>query len=105
MGTKESFELSTPGRIPFDLYEYLQRNDKLRSYGLNAVSELYLKDKKEDVPHWVIRPFFYDGPLKRKRINEYCYKDTKLPVDIILKRQLIPANIEMSRVVGVPYRW
>lgn len=104
-GTRTSELLSLPGRITFDLYDFLQRTEKLRSYGLNAVAEHFLKDKKEDVPYFMIHRLYHGTDDDRARINRYCYKDARLPVDIILRRRIIINNVQMVRVTGVPYKW
>lgn len=53
-GTKKSFLLPLVGRINYDLYVHYQRNAKLPFYSLNYVSEKYLNDRKEDVPHFML---------------------------------------------------
>lgn len=46
-GARESKTISIDGRIPFDMIQVLQRDQKLRSYSLNAVSAHFLGEQKE----------------------------------------------------------
>jgi DNA polymerase delta subunit 1 len=105
MGHREDYLLNVPGRSCFDLMEYMQRNEKLPSYSLNAVAAKFLGDKKEDVPFWHIRPLYMSGPKGRMTVNKYCLKDCKLPWDIIDKKLIFVNCFEMARVVGVPFKW
>jgi len=104
-GTKESYSLLLPGRVVFDVYKWLNKKEKLKSYGLNAVAKQYLGDEKEDVPHFMIYSLYKSDAAGRARITKYCYKDAKLPLDIIEKQLIFINNVEMARVVGVPISW
>jgi DNA polymerase delta subunit 1 len=53
-GSREDKALSMDGRIPFDVLQVLQRDQKLRSYTLNSVSAHFLGEQKEDVHHSII---------------------------------------------------
>lgn len=104
-GTKKSFLMHMPGRITVDLYQWMNREKKLRSYSLNAVSEEFLGDKKEDVHYSMIYPLYKGTDADRARIYKYCFKDTKLPLDILKKLLIFTNSVEMCRTVGVPMRW
>lgn len=104
-GTKKSFLMHMPGRITLDLYQWMNREKKLRSYSLNAVSEEFLGDKKEDVHYSMIYPLYKGTDADRARIYKYCFKDTKLPLDILKKLLIFTNSVEMCRTVGVPMRW
>lgn len=104
-GTKKSSLLSMPGRITFDLFNFFQRTEKLRNYGLNAVASKFLGDQKEDVPYYMIDRLYRGTASDRARVNRYCYKDARLPVDMILRRRIIVNNMQMARVTGVPFRF
>jgi DNA polymerase delta subunit 1 len=41
-GKRESFESNIPGRVTLDAFQIIQREYKLRSYSLNAVSAEFL---------------------------------------------------------------
>ena len=50
-GTRDSKEITIEGRVQFDLLQAVQRDHKLSSYSLNAVSAHFLGEQKEDVHH------------------------------------------------------
>lgn len=104
-GTQKSFLMHMPGRITFDLYQWMKREKKLRSYSLNAVSEEFIGDKKEDVHYTMIYPLFMGTDADRARIYKYCFKDTALPLRILKKLLIFVNSVEMCRTVGVPMRW
>jgi DNA polymerase elongation subunit (family B) len=104
-GTKESYSLQLPGRVMFDLFKWLSKKEKLKSYSLNAVAKEYLGDQKEDVPHYMIYTLYKESAEGRARITKYCYKDAYLPLAIIKKQLIFINNVEMVRVVGVPLKW
>lgn len=52
-GTRESKEFVLEGRVLLDLFQSIQRDHKLSSYSLNAVSAHFLGEQKEDVHHSV----------------------------------------------------
>lgn len=104
-GTKKSFSMKMPGRSTFDLLQWMQREKKLRSYTLNAVSELFLGDNKEEVHHSMLYPLFHGTWIDRMTINKYCLKDAKLPLRITMKELIITNSVEMCRTVGVPFCW
>ena len=54
MGKKEHHVINIEGRVQLDLLLILQRDYKLRSYTLNAVSYHFLQEQKEDVHHSII---------------------------------------------------
>lgn len=104
-GTKESYLTVMPGRTNFDMYQWFQKEQKLRAYGLNAVSEHVLGDRKEDVPHYLIRPLYMQDGLGRARVAQYCLKDARLPMQLMQKQLALVNYVEMVRVVGVPLCW
>lgn len=53
-GTRDSKEITIEGRVQFDLMQAVQRDHKLSSYSLNAVSAHFLGEQKEDVHHSAI---------------------------------------------------
>jgi DNA polymerase delta subunit 1 len=104
-GTKINYIMSMPGRISFDLYVWMQREKKFPKYSLNFVAEKILGDKKEDVPYYLINSLYRENSTTRARVNKYCVKDTKLPMNIIEKLLIYVNNVEMCRCVGVPFKW
>lgn len=101
-GTREACEAAIEGRIAIDMMRYIQREFKLRSYGLNAVSEKYLGDKKMDI-HFTQIPILQDGTsADRQKLAIYCYKDALLPLQLWDHLMVGFGYCEMSRVTGVP---
>lgn len=102
-GTKEGAIIKWPGRIQFDLLEYFQKNLKLHSYGLNAVSEKFLGERKAEMPIHLIYPYHHGTPAQRRKLYKYCVRDAWLPAAIIKKNFYIISLCEMCRAVGVPF--
>ncbi len=75
-GTREYKEISIDGRIQFDLLVALQRDHKLSSYSLNAVSAHFLGEQKEDVHHSIISDLQNGNEETRRRLAVYCLKVT-----------------------------
>lgn len=101
-GTMEAYEAVIEGRIAIDMMRYIQREYKLRSYGLNAVSEHYLGDKKMDI-HFTQIPILQNGTsADRCKLAKYCYKDALLPLKLWDHLMVGFGYCEMCRVTGVP---
>ena len=60
--------------------QVLQRDYKLRSYTLNAVSAHFLGEQKEDVHHSIITDLQNGSAQTRRRLAVYCMKDAYLPL-------------------------
>ena len=73
-GTREYKEITIDGRIQFDLLVALQRDHKLSSYSLNAVSAHFLGEQKEDVHHSIISDLQAGNEETRRRLAVYCLK-------------------------------
>lgn len=73
-GQRDSKETSIDGRLQLDLLQYMQREKKLRSYTLNAVSAEFLGEQKEDVQHSVITELQNGTAESRRRLAVYCLK-------------------------------
>eukprot|EP00127_Corallochytrium_limacisporum_P004473 Clim_evm27s164 gene=Clim_evmTU27s164 len=102
-GTRNLNDIKTPGRCQFDVIQVLQRDYKLRSYSLNAVSAEFLGEQKEDVPHSIIADLQDGNDNTRRRLAVYCLKDSYLPLRLLDKLMCVINYIEMSRVTGVPF--
>lgn len=63
----------------------MQREHKLRSYSLNAVSAEFLGEQKEDVHYSIIGDLQKGTPETRKRLAVYCLKDALLPLRLMNK--------------------
>ncbi|WIA42723.1 hypothetical protein OEZ86_008668 [Tetradesmus obliquus] len=101
-GTHEYKDLTIEGRVQFDVYMALQRDHKLSSYTLNAVSAHFLGEQKEDVHHSAISDLQNGNAETRRRLAVYCLKDAYLPQRLLDKLMYMYNHIEMARVTGVP---
>ncbi|KAK3273983.1 DNA polymerase delta catalytic subunit [Cymbomonas tetramitiformis] len=101
-GTRESKAYTIIGRVPLDLMQAIQRDHKLSSYSLNAVSAHFLGDRKEDVHHSAITKLQEGDEHTRRRLAVYCLKDAYLPQRLLDKLLIVYNYIEMARVTGVP---
>jgi len=103
MGSREFKSINIEGRIQFDVFTALVRDQKLRSYTLNAVSFHFLGEQKEDVHHSIITDLQNENSLTRRRLAVYCLKDALLPLRLLDKLMFIINYMEMARVTGVPF--
>ncbi|GKT13698.1 DNA polymerase delta catalytic subunit, partial [Aduncisulcus paluster] len=101
MGTIHSFKTEIPGRVEIDMLSWFRRTFKLRSYTLNAVSQEFLGEQKEDLHYSLILPLFKQTSADRQRIAVYCVKDSELPFRLMMKLMTLVQQVEMSRVTGV----
>lgn len=76
-GTRESKLIAIEGRCQFDVLQILQRDYKLRSYTLNAVSAHFLGEQKEDVHYSIIGDLQNGNSQTRRRLAVYCLKVRK----------------------------
>jgi len=104
-GLRIDFETHMSGRLQYDELQIVRNNYKLRSYTLNNVSKQFLKDQKEDVHHSEITGLWQSSVEGRRRLAEYCWKDAALPHALNDAKLLLVADIEMSRVTGVPLQY
>ena len=70
-GTRDSKEITIEGRVQFDLMQAIQRDHKLSSYSLNAVSARFLEEQKEDVHHSAISTLQNGNDESRRRLAVY----------------------------------
>lgn len=104
-GTRESKQVNLDGRIVFDILQVMQRDYKLRSYSLNAVSAHFLGEQKEDVQHSIITNLFHGNDETRRRLAVYCLKDAYLPQRLMDRLMLLINYTEMARVTGIPFNY
>lgn len=104
-GTKESKHTNIDGRLQLDLLQFIQREYKLRSYTLNAVSAHFLGEQKEDVHHSIITSLQNGDSETRRRLAVYCLKDAYLPLRLMEKLMALVNYTEMARVTGVPFSY
>uniref|UniRef100_A0A061RE64 DNA polymerase n=1 Tax=Tetraselmis sp. GSL018 TaxID=582737 RepID=A0A061RE64_9CHLO len=104
-GTHEYKEITIEGRVQFDLLLAIQRDYKLSSYSLNAVSAHFLNEQKEDVHHSCISDLQAGNDETRRRLAVYCLKDALLPLRLFNKLMYMYNYVEMARVTGVPFSY
>ncbi|CCK68230.1 DNA-directed DNA polymerase delta POL3 KNAG_0A05660 [Huiozyma naganishii CBS 8797] len=104
-GTRSSKNVNIDGRLQLDLLQFVQREYKLRSYTLNAVSAHFLGEQKEDVHHSIITDLFKGDSETRRRLAVYCLKDAYLPLRLLEKLMALVNYTEMARVTGVPFSY
>jgi len=104
-GGREVKEVNIEGRVQFDMMVVIQKEYKLRSYSLNAVSAEYLGDQKEDVHYSMIGELFKTSADTRRRLAIYCLKDASLPMQLMDKLLCMFNYVEMARVTGTPINY
>lgn len=91
-GTHEYKEITIEGRVQFDLMLAIQRDYKLSSYSLNAVSAHFLNEQKEDVHHSCISelqvphlcvPPVHNTALKASCLETQVQAGTQIPVAFV----------------------
>ena len=97
-GTHEYKDLPIDGRVQLDLLTAIQREHKLASYSLNAVSAHFLNEQKEDVHHSCITDLQNGTDETRRRLAVYCLKDAYLPQRLLDKLMFMvrPSSSSMS---------
>ena len=101
-GRSKNYIVTTTGRVQLDLLTYIRREMKLSSYKLNNVAKIILGSMKEDLHYSKILGCFQNNSSTRKQIATYCIQDCMLPLQIMIKKQILVALIQMSRVTIVP---
>merc|ERR1719230_891901 len=101
-GGRTVMDINIEGRVQFDMLTVIQKEYKLRSYSLNAVSAEFLGDQKEDVHYSMIGDLFTTNAETRRRLATYCLKDAYLPVLLMEKLLCMYNYVEMARVTGTP---
>eukprot|EP00420_Gonyaulax_spinifera_P037278 CAMPEP_0197876486 /NCGR_PEP_ID=MMETSP1439-20131203/5446_1 /TAXON_ID=66791 /ORGANISM="Gonyaulax spinifera, Strain CCMP409" /LENGTH=1101 /DNA_ID=CAMNT_0043495773 /DNA_START=14 /DNA_END=3317 /DNA_ORIENTATION=- len=99
---RETVEVNIDGRVQFDMLVVIQKEQKLSSYSLNAVSAEFLGEQKEDVHYSMIGDLFKTSAETRRRLAIYCLKDAYLPMQLMEKLLCMYNYVEMARVTGTP---
>ena len=99
---RDVIDINFEGRIILDMYSYLIREIKLRSYTLNNVSFQFLGEQKEDVHHSLIVKLWKENEFTRRRLAIYCMKDAYLPLKLMDKFMTLINYSEMCRVTSTP---
>jgi DNA polymerase delta subunit 1 len=99
---REFTDVNIDGRILLDMYIYVMREYKLRSFSLNNVSFTFLGEQKEDVHHSMIYDLWNTDEFTRRRLGVYCMKDAYLPLKLAEKLMTLYNYTEMCRVTCTP---
>ncbi|PVI00869.1 catalytic subunit DNA polymeras-like protein delta [Periconia macrospinosa] len=105
LGSRDTKNTNTNGRLQLDLLQLIQRDYQLRSYTLNSVCAHFLKEQKEDVHHSMITELYNGDANSRRRLAVYCLKDAYLPQRLLDKLMCLVNYTEMARVTGVPFSY
>lgn len=90
------------GRVLIDMYKFIQKDYALDSYKLDDVSTLFLYKEKANVPPQEIFMKQHGSDADRKDVAMYCMLDCVLPINLMLKLDVIQKNVAMSNVCKVP---
>lgn len=82
------------GRAHVDVFQCIKREKKLRSYGLNAVSQEYLKRGKIEMDYNKINEL-QKTPEGRAVLGYYCIVDSILPWELIIQLKMITSYIQV----------
>lgn len=105
LGLYENKDINIEGRIIFDVHDLIRREYSLKSYSLNYVSFEFLKELKDDVHYSIMKSLHYGTNEERRRLANYCLKDSLLPLKLIDKLLLLINYVEMARVTGTPIKF
>jgi len=97
--TRPSYEMSITGRVCMDIYKFAKML-KLRSYTLNNVAAVELGETKDDLSYDLI-PELQTNRKGRTRLTVYGLRDTVLPLDIAIKRNVDAQYAAVARVTGI----
>jgi len=102
---RDFVDLNIDGRIILDMYIYVMKEHRLRSFTLNNVSFTFLGEQKEDVHHTLIYTLWDTDEFTRRRLGIYCMKDAYLPLQLADKLMTIYNYSEMCRVTCTPLKF
>lgn len=89
-----------PGRVNFDLWLYLKRENMsgLENLKLNTVSKHFLNEEKHDLEAKAMFRAHREGPAGRSKVAAYCRQDCKLVLDLMEKLEALPSVWEMAKI-------
>lgn len=98
-GTQESWRLDMPGVCVIDAYLLMRGQHNLARYSLESVAQHFLGTGKDNMPYDQI-PIKFQTPEGRKEIADYCIKDAKLVIDLIMHLKKVINLVQMAKVTG-----
>lgn len=102
---RDFVDLNIDGRVILDMYIYVMKEHRLRSFTLNNVSFTFLGEQKEDVHHAMIYDLWNTDEFTRRRLAIYCMKDAYLPLKLAEKLMTLYNYSEMCRVTCTPLKF
>lgn len=94
-----------PGRVVCDLMHSIKSSHSLASYRLDAVSQHFTGESKDDVTPAQIFASFEGSSFDRSVVAAYCIQDCRLVLHLASKLNTIPNALGMAAVCGVPTSW
>ncbi len=90
------------GMVVIDMLEFVKRTQKLRSYRLDAVAELFVKANKDDLEPNQIFSYFRQDAYHRSIIAKYCIQDCFLVNQLVEKLMVLTSEGGIANVCHVP---
>lgn len=87
--------LRAPGRVPYDLMQWMKKNRQLERYDLEFVARTYGCGQKDDVEYAQIGDLFRT-PEGRVRLAKYCEQDAALVLRLLATKELDPIGKDMA---------
>jgi len=95
-----------PGMVSMDLMKVVQADYKLDSYRLDAVSQEFLGDAKNDLPpNEIFARFRLGTPEAHAEIAAYCVQDCALVSRLVARLRVLEGKTGMSNVCRVPLEY
>ena len=106
LGDNVMYVLERSGAVAHDLFMSIKAEHKLPSYKLDAVSEHFIGDHKEDMPISTLFAAWKPGgtAADRAAVARYCSKDCDLPLVLVDRLKTYISLVEMSRVTHTQMR-
>jgi DNA polymerase delta subunit 1 len=102
LGSNELFIINMIGRCNLDIFHWVKAREKLESYKLDDVCAHFLGEKKVEMDYKDLFKLCTGSASDIAKVAVYCVQDCALLISLILRLQIITANVEMSRVCFTP---
>lgn len=102
LGCNDLFIMNMIGRCNLDIFHWVKAREKLESYKLDAVCEHFLGEHKVDMDYKELFKLAKGSSADVAKVAVYCVQDCALLISLILRLQIMTANVEMSRVCFTP---
>jgi DNA polymerase elongation subunit (family B) len=102
LGDNFLYYMDMDGVVGIDMFKVMQRDQKLDSYKLDNVAQVFLGDQKDDLKPREIFEKFYGSSADRCVIARYCLQDCALVNRLMHKLKVLENNMGMGNVCSVP---